>query len=221
MQPADNQQPDTETWQQPQSTGEYNPQVTTPTAADNDSSVDLQASPTTVQTPATPALDTETTPVVDDAKDTDILSWQASAGTSHQRPLLWYVVLGVVILALVLVAILVLKSWSFAALIPVMALALVVYAHRPPQMTQYVLNNQGIHINDHLSSYASFRAFVLTRAVNTNMISLTPKKRFALAEVIYFPDELGEQIVDFLAARLPMNERKPDLIDRLIAKLRL
>ena len=50
---------------------------------------------------------------------------------------------------------------------------------------------------------------------------LTPRKRFQIGQTLYFPEEVGEQLVDMLAERLPMKEVAPDAIDRLLAKLHL
>jgi hypothetical protein len=38
---------------------------------------------------------------------------------------------------------------------------------------------------------------------------------------VYFPDEVGERIVDVLGKRLPMQELKLDIIDLVVRKLRL
>jgi hypothetical protein len=38
---------------------------------------------------------------------------------------------------------------------------------------------------------------------------------------MYFPEDVGEALVDMLAARIPMNEVKQDAIDHLLARLRL
>ncbi|MBC7764177.1 hypothetical protein H7Y29_00515, partial [Microbacteriaceae bacterium] len=52
-------------------------------------------------------------------------------------------------------------------------------------------------------------------------VVLVPRKRFQLGQTIYFPEEVGETLVDMLAARLPMKETAPDLIDRILARLHL
>jgi hypothetical protein len=50
---------------------------------------------------------------------------------------------------------------------------------------------------------------------------LVPRKRFQLGQTVYFPTEVGEQLVDMLASRLPMKELEPDALDRLLARLHL
>jgi hypothetical protein len=50
---------------------------------------------------------------------------------------------------------------------------------------------------------------------------LIPTKRFAPGVSVYFPTEVGEQIVDILGQRLPMENLKLDLVDVVVRKLRL
>ena len=39
--------------------------------------------------------------------------------------------------------------------------------------------------------------------------------------IAYFPENVGEELVDMLAARLPMQTYTPDFLDKLLAKLRI
>jgi hypothetical protein len=52
-------------------------------------------------------------------------------------------------------------------------------------------------------------------------IMLIPTKRFSPGVSVYFPEEVGEQIVDILGQRLPMENLKLDVIDIVVRKLRL
>ncbi len=54
-----------------------------------------------------------------------------------------------------------------------------------------------------------------------NAVSLVPRKRFQPSLTVYFPDEVGEAVVDMFAARLPMHEVRLDPIDRLIRRLHI
>jgi len=50
---------------------------------------------------------------------------------------------------------------------------------------------------------------------------LIPIKRFAPGVSVYFPDEVGEKVVDILGSRLPMENLKLDMIDIIVRKLHL
>ena len=76
-------------------------------------------------------------------------------------------------------------------------------------------------MDDRLFSYSQFKSFGVIRHDRHHSVVLVPRKRFQIGQTIYFPEEIGEQLVDMLAARLPMKEVKPDFIDRLLEQLRL
>lgn len=147
--------------------------------------------------------------------------WQATEYVHREKDQMWFVAFGVVALVLVIVAIFIIKSWTFAVLVPVMAVALLVYTRRPPRLLDYTLSHQGLFINDQLYPFSEFKSFSLVHGVDQYLIVLIPTKRFKPAVSLNFPEEAGEAIVDMLAARLPMREVQPDLVDRLIRKLHL
>jgi len=152
--------------------------------------------------------------------DEAVVRWQAAEYIHHNRSALWYTLFGFITLLLTAVA-LFFKAWTFALLVPVMAAALFVYSRRPPRIIDYTLSRKGLHINDQLYPFASFRGFGVIRDADEFSIMLMPTKRFQPGVYVYFPEEAGEAIVDMLAARLPMLNLKLDLIDRIIRQLRM
>ena len=150
-----------------------------------------------------------------------VLRWQEAEYVQYEQSHTWFIVLGVVVVVLMAVAFFLMKSITFAILIPIMAVALVVYVKRPAAIHDYTVSRKGLHVDDRLFGYDLFRAFgVLTRE-GRHALVLIPRKRFQLGHTIYFPESVGEPLVDMLAARLPMNDVKPDFIDSLLARLRL
>jgi hypothetical protein len=147
--------------------------------------------------------------------------WQATEYIQREKNPLWFVLFGVVILVLMALAIFLIKSVTFAVLVPVMAAALLVYSHRPPRVLDYTLSRQGLHINDRLYPFNEFKGFGVIQGDDEYSVLLIPTKRFKPGVSVYFPEGAGEAIVDMLAARLPMEELHLDLIDQLIRKLRL
>ena len=166
--------------------------------------------------------DTTNDMTADDLPDDEILiRWQALEYMQHQHEPIWYIGFGATVLILIAVAIFVFKSPTFAVLVPVMAVALALYVRRPPATIDYTVSRKGIHVNDRLYTFDQFKSFSVVRQETTNHVVLIPRKRFQLGQNIYFPTEIGEKLVDMLAARLPMKEASPDIIDKLLAKLRL
>lgn len=179
----------------------------------------VSLSPDITPTPvAQPIVDTNTE-IVDD--DSPIVHWQAHEYIHREKNSLWYVILGIIVIVFMTVALLLMHSITFAVLIPVMAVALVVYAQRPPHLIDYVLSRQGLHVNDRLYGFAEFKNFAVMHGDDEYSIMLVPIKRFKPGVTIYFPEEKGEAVVDVLASRLPMEEAHIDPIDRLIRKLRI
>ena len=181
------------------------------------SGIDSLQDVTVVEPGETPNRDTE----VDEQDDSVLLRWQGTEYLQNNRGTLWYVVFGVVTVVAVFVAIVFLKSITFAVLVPVMVVALLVYVRRDPEILQYILSRKGLYINDKLYPYSQFKAFGIVSSQPSHPAVLVPRKRFQIAQTVYFPQEIGEQLVDMLAERLPMTDIEPDAIDKMLAKIRL
>ena len=148
------------------------------------------------------------------------IAWEASEHVHYEKDTLWLV--GVVVVALIFAVLswLFFRSWTFAILIVVMAVAVIVMAYRPPRILRYKLDNSGIHVEEKHYRYSEFRAFGVQREGGIYSLLLLPVKRLMPAVSIYFPPDQGEQIVDVIGNRLPMEEIKTDIVDRVSQKLR-
>lgn len=183
-----------------------------------------QPDPTTAtsdEVPSTVTEETNTDQASPSDDDTALLRWQATEYLHHDRSALWYTVLSCVVVLFIILAIFVFHSVTFAILIPVMLVALVVYVRRPPSILNYILSRKGLHVNDRLYTYDQFKAFGVVTHDGTHSVVLLPRKRFQVSQTVYFPEEVGESLVDMIAARLPMQEVHLDPIDRLLKKLRI
>lgn len=148
------------------------------------------------------------------------INWEAEEYIVREKTSWWYVGLIAVGLVLSGVAIL-LQAWTFLAVIILSVVALIVYAMRPPRMLRYSLTNKGLSEGDKLYNYDDFKAFGIMREGNHFAIVLTPRKRFSPRVTVFFPEAQGEAIVDAFGARLPMEEVKLDMLDKLIKFLRI
>lgn len=166
--------------------------------------------------------DTQPVPPEDTALDDQpIVRWQASEYIHREKNGLWYVIFVIVTVLLMVLALFLIHSLTFVILIPVMAAALLVYSRRPPRLIDYTLSRQGLHVGDKLYGFAEFKSFTVIHGDDEYSIMLVPIKRFRPGVSIYFPEDVGEAIVDALAARLPMEEAHLDVIDRVIRRLRI
>jgi hypothetical protein len=151
----------------------------------------------------------------------DIVNWDAKEHLTHQRGSLWFIVLIVVALGLLALSIFIFKSYTFAALIVVSVIALLVYVMRPPRDIHYSLSSKGLQIDNTLHDFDQYKAFGVLKDESLFSLVLIPKKHFAAATTVYFPENQGEEIVDMFGAYLPMQEVKLDTIDKIIRKLRI
>lgn len=156
-----------------------------------------------------------------DPVDTPV-TWTAQEYVHLDKSPLWFVIFVFVVLALIAIDILFLKSYTFSALVVVMAVAIIIYTRRPPRTLTYALSiHQGLYVGEKLYHLDEFKAFGLIKDGEHNSIMLIPRKRFSPGVSVYFPEEAGEQIVDILGKRLPMEDLKLDVIDIVVRKLRL
>lgn len=172
----------------------------------------------------------EDIPVAGDSQPTDgldsrsdaaqTITWQASEFIHHEKGGSWFFALLATAAVLLALDIFVVKSWTFGALIVVMAIAAVVVGKRPPRILDYYLSQQGIQIDDKSFSFHDFRAFGVVQEEAFYSIRLIPNKRFMPMVSLYFPAEQGEQIVDLIGSLLPMEHIERDLIDKIVEKIR-
>lgn len=151
----------------------------------------------------------------------DSFQWQAPEYISVAKPPLWYVAFWGTVVVLMVIAALLIKSLTFVVLIPVMAAALTIYTHRPAHMMQYVVSAKGLYINDQIHALQEFRSFGVRQEESMPSLVFIPTKRFRPSITVYFPQEIGEQLVDFLGVRIPMQEAKLDAFDKLVRRLHL
>lgn len=153
-------------------------------------------------------------------EDEVALEWEASEYIHHDKSPLWFAGFAGVMLVLLAIAYFLTHAWTFIILVVVMAIAIAVFATRPPRTLHYALTATGMHIEESYYHYSDFRAFGIIEDGGLYSIMLIPTKRFMPAVNIYFSEDDGEKIVDILGARLPMQELHLDSVDRLMRRLR-
>lgn len=154
------------------------------------------------------------------AKKLTPVSWEAQEYIVREHNTGWFVGLFLVTVALGALAIW-LQAWTFLALIVISVITLLLYVLRPPRTIKYHIDNEGLTEGTILHKYEDFRSFGILQEGSHYSAILTPKKRFGISVKVYFPEGSGEPIVDFLGSHLPMEEVKPDLLDKLINFLRI
>ncbi len=148
------------------------------------------------------------------------VSWEAEEYIAHEHDFAWY--LGLFAIGIVLCVLgFFLKWWTFIGLVVISIIAILVSNLRPPRKINYSLDNEGLTEGNQLHKYEEFKAFGVLKENTHYSAVLIPKKRFGLSVKVYFPEGSGEAIVDALGARLPMEEVKLDLLDKIVNFLRI
>ena len=148
-----------------------------------------------------------------------IVNWEAEEYIQRDKNTGWYIGFAAVTLALVVVSVL-LKWWTFTALVVLSAVAIMIYSMRPPRKIHYSLSSKGISEGNNLYNFEDFKSFGVLQDEKNFAIVLTPRKRFSPRVTIYFPEGKGEEIVDGFGGRLPMEEVRLDFLDKLVKFLR-
>ena len=148
------------------------------------------------------------------------ISWQAEEYIVREHNAWWFVGLFLVVAGLSVLSVF-LGWWTFLALVILSAIAILISSLRPPRKIQYSLTSDGLTEGNNLHKFSDFRAFGILKEGSHFSAVLIPKKRFSLSVKVYFPGDSGEQIVDALGARLPMEEVKLDFLDKIVNFLRI
>jgi hypothetical protein len=146
-------------------------------------------------------------------------AWQASEYIHHEKTLIWYVVLTIIFFALLAIAYFT-KQWLSIGVFIVMAVAIVVYARKPPRTLTYELGNDGISVDGHLYPFDQFRTFAVLPDLSWHTIDLEPTRRFMPRLSILFETENFDEVVGHLSQYLPRVDRQPDAVERLTRYLR-
>lgn len=154
------------------------------------------------------------------AKSSQPISWQAEEYIVRDHDALWYVGLFIISTALCVLSIF-LGWWTFLALIILSVITILISNLRPPRKITYTLDKTGLTEGTVLHKYDNFKAFgILQNGAHYSAV-LIPKKRFGISVKVYFPEGSGEAIVDMLGAHLPMEQIKPDFLDKIVNFLRI
>jgi len=181
----------------------------------------VQPQPTATPFPMQPPVEAPASPVAPTETSEHSFQWQAPEYLTGARSTMWYIGFWGAVVVLMALAFFLIKSITFAVLIPIMAAALTIYTHRPARMMQYVISAKGLYINDQIHALGEFKGFGVRQDEAMPSLMFIPTKRFRPALTVYFPQEIGEQLVDFIGVRLPIQDTKLDAFDKVVRRLHL
>jgi len=154
------------------------------------------------------------------ASSSGAVGWEASEFIEHERGASWYFLLLLITAILAAAMYLLIKDYFAVAVTVVAGVVIAYYAGHKPKQISYEISSQGIRIGEKVYKYNQFRSFSVIREGDHNSISLEPTKRLMPPLSIYFSIDDEERIKDALGDRLPYEERKASVADRLAHRLR-
>lgn len=147
------------------------------------------------------------------------ISWTASEFINHHKSPLWYIAVVAVGLVLAAAVWLLKHDWVAAGAIVVCALALAGYGARRPRQLNYSLDASGLTIGQRHFSFEQFRSFAVISEGAFSSINFLPLRRFSPLTAVYYDPKDEDKILSILTARLPLEERQHDPIDRLMRRI--
>ena len=148
------------------------------------------------------------------------VAWTASEFIAHNKSSGWYMLLGLGALGLAAVVYLLTRDKISTAMVVIVAVIFGIFAARKPRELDYSVDSSGMHIGNKFYPYGSFRSFAIVQEEAVESIWLMPLKRFMPIISIYFEPTDGKKIAEVLSKFLPVENRQPDPVDKLMHRLR-
>jgi hypothetical protein len=157
-----------------------------------------------------------------------VIQWSGSDSSVRQRGSRWYLV-GIGLILLLSIGALLInlfldiwQIWSTVGLALIIFIGLIISNRSTnKRAVSYELSESQIVINGKPTPLGKFRAFSVSNNQGTWLVSLIPAKRIAMSYDLVVPQEMGEQIVDFLGELLPMEKSADTLSDRFSSALKI
>jgi hypothetical protein len=140
------------------------------------------------------------------------VAWQAPEFIAHPKSLQWYGLLALVAVAIAALVYWLTKDKITAGVVIFAAIALGFYAGRKPRTLQYLLDGQGLTIDQ--------KYYDIMEEAGSVSIAFLPLKRFGQLTAIYFDPEDEQAIVELLGDRLPLEDRSHDLLDTFMHRIK-
>lgn len=169
-----------------------------------------------VRNPETPTEEVEAEPIFNDDR---ALSWEAPEYIYRKKNPDWYWILGIVSIALVVIAFL-LNNILFAIFVILSGFVIALYGSRKPEILRFHADHRGIQMKRLFYPYQTLNAFWVDETnEEETLLLLIPKKKTSPDIIMPLGDLEPDRLRDFLERYLPeeYTERPwtQQLMDRL------
>lgn len=150
-----------------------------------------------------------------------LVSWSASEFIAYQKNTGWYMTVLLAVLALATIVFFATGHDIISTVsIVVVGVLFMVFSSRKPRVLNYAISEDGIHIGDKLYPFSTLKSFAVVDEGMLHSIALMPIRRFMPAVSMYCEAQDEAQIVGILGSFLPQEERKQEIVDRFMHKIR-
>lgn len=150
------------------------------------------------------------------------IEWEASEYTLAKRGTSFYVAFVLAVLSLGALAVII-RSWTFLAVVIVAAVAIIVQTNSKPQTVKYSVSKDKVKINDKELMLSDYKSYSFTGPEGKpTAINFIPKKRFKEQAVLQLPakDFDYKKLQALLGGKLPETNNSTGLLDVISQKIR-
>ena len=149
------------------------------------------------------------------------VTWTADEFKAHPKNSQWFIRLAIFTAALAGISFIISPGDFVPPLVVIIvAFTFGVLAVRKPRKLEYAIDDSGVHIGQKLYPFSTFKSFSIVQEDGMDVVWLMPLKRFMPILSLYFEENEGSKIVEALANTLPLENRQPDPVDRLMHKIK-
>lgn len=147
------------------------------------------------------------------------ITWTASEFISNEKGTGWYAILFAGSAVLAALVYFLTKDKISTGVVVLAALAFANFAGHQPRTQQYGISRDGVQIGMKLYNFQDFKTFSVIEEGAIASIVFMPLKRFMPPLTIYVAPDMEDQVVDYLGAFLPFEQRRADAIDNLLRRI--
>lgn len=152
-------------------------------------------------------------PVKTEIEDKTVFWWSASEETKIQRSLLWYLIIGIIIVALLIFSV-AQKNWLFLVFIILAIAAYATSTINKDSKKIYRINQNGITVDEKLFSFKELRSFSFAEKNGEKILAIETGKTAEKYLIIPIKKD-WEKISEFLQKHLPKKEYQESFVDTL------
>lgn len=175
------------------------------------------------QNPPQPAPVVPPAPLQDDrshAGPKESVEWTASEFVAHQKGGSWYALLFLAAAIVAAIVFLVTREVLSTGVVLFAALVFAVAGAHKPRILAFRLDQSGLTIGQKFYPYSQFKSFAVIQDGAFNSVALMPLKRFMPSVDMYLPPDNADEIMDVLAANLPIETKELGVVDTFARRIR-